>query len=415
MNKIFYGWWVLLGLFLIYAVSNGIGLNTLPKFYPALMKEFKWDQAAVTLPGAMVFFIIAFFSPLVGFLLTRFNPRFLMMLGGIGMIISLFLFAFISSYQTFILAYVLFAVSLSFAGIIASMYILTQWFSAYRGIAVGLFVTGSSIGGMIFPQIAGRLIESQGWQYAAFVLAVVAIFFTFLPLLMIRNSPSELGLLPDGAVNNNTNTSLSSTYESSNALTFKEAIASPTFYLLAFVTATVWFCIPGIIQHQAAYMEGDLKISSVKSANIISIFFGCSILGKVIFGYLSDIFSKQIISTLAILNLTLGSLLLKLSVSNPDTYLLYYAIAYGIGFSGAFTMVQLMVAEFYQGKTYTKVYGIITMVDTLAGSMGVVILGQIRKNYGSYEPSFNLMLGLCLLALICTFWLKKPQNLNKNT
>ena len=43
MKNVYYGWWVLAGLFLIYAASNGIVLNTLPIFYPELIKEFAWN------------------------------------------------------------------------------------------------------------------------------------------------------------------------------------------------------------------------------------------------------------------------------------------------------------------------------------------------------------------------------------
>ena len=46
--KIFYGWWVLLGLFLIYTANNGILIYTLPLFYPELIDEFGWNAEQVT-------------------------------------------------------------------------------------------------------------------------------------------------------------------------------------------------------------------------------------------------------------------------------------------------------------------------------------------------------------------------------
>ena len=40
--RVFYGWYVLGGLFTVYAVSNGVTNFTLPLFYPSLMEEFGW-------------------------------------------------------------------------------------------------------------------------------------------------------------------------------------------------------------------------------------------------------------------------------------------------------------------------------------------------------------------------------------
>jgi nitrate/nitrite transporter NarK len=85
---------------------------------------------------------------------------------------------------------------------------------------------------------------------------------------------------------------------------------------------------------------------------------------------------------------------------------------YGIAFSGAFTMIQVVVAELYSGSSYGKILGIFTMIDTLAGSMGIIVLGSMRKNSGSYLGAFDTMILLCGFACICVLalqFMKKPQ------
>jgi len=52
-KRVFFGWWVLLGIFLSYTALAGIQVYTLPLFYPALIREFGWSTEAVTLGATL--------------------------------------------------------------------------------------------------------------------------------------------------------------------------------------------------------------------------------------------------------------------------------------------------------------------------------------------------------------------------
>jgi MFS family permease len=145
-----------------------------------------------------------------------------------------------------------------------------------------------------------------------------------------------------------------------------------------------------------------------QSGKILGLFFTCAMFGKLIFGFLSDYFSKKTIMLLAIVNLLAGAILLKMTATDPSL-LKVYAVCFGIGFSGAFTMIQLLVAELYQGRHYGRILGVVTMVDTLAGSAGALGLGVLRKTSGSYLSSFQLMIALCVVALVATAFVKKTK------
>ena len=94
--RIFYGWFVLSGLFVMYAVSNGISNFTLPLFYPSLMDEFGWDQSEVTRPAAIKFAFASIYNLIIGYLIDRYAPRPIMALGGITMVIGLIGFVFMT-------------------------------------------------------------------------------------------------------------------------------------------------------------------------------------------------------------------------------------------------------------------------------------------------------------------------------
>ena len=84
-----------------------------------------------------------------------------------------------------------------------------------------------------------------------------------------------------------------------------------------------------------------------------------------------------------------------------------YAVVYGIGFSGTFTMIQLTIAELFAGPTYGRILGLYVAVDTVSASIGIFTLGAIRVQMGSYVPAIDLMLGMVVVSLICVYAIKR--------
>jgi MFS transporter, OFA family, oxalate/formate antiporter len=77
----------------------------------------------------------------------------------------------------------------------------------------------------------------------------------------------------------------------------------------------------------------------------------------------SDRFSKTLIMFCSVLNLIIGLFILRLSGGGNPAVLYAYAVIYGIGYGGMFTMIQLVIADFYAGKHCSRILGMLTMVD----------------------------------------------------
>ena len=406
MGKKYVAWLMLSGLFICYVISNGVILNTLPIFYPELISEFGWDQAEVTRPAQWLFFIVALISPVIGTVLDRGNPRRVMLVGTLLMIAAFFWFAHIRGLLEMTGVYVLFSLGIVMGGIIPSMYILTKWFVRYRGIAVGILLVGSSFGGTLFNPVAAWGIATLGWRGSLLLLgAIAAICMLGSLFLFIRNRPEDIGLGPDGR-EDGPSPENSPGRGSLEGPALGDALRSPSFYLLMLVTGAMWFCIVGVIQHQALYFK-DIGGRLPSSAGVLSVFFFCSILGKLLFGKLGDRYPKKHIMLIATLNLALGALLLVWLESYP-AMVWAYAVVFGIGFSGTFTMIQVLVADFYAGKAYGKILGIVTMVDTLSGVMGILVLGQLRSIQGDYAQALQILLVVSATAAACVPFVKNP-------
>ena len=89
--------------------------------------------------------------------------------------------------------------------------------------------------------------------------------------------------------------------------------------------------------------------------SVFSLFFGCSILGKFCFGLLSDRFDLHRVMATAILMLAIALIVLSQMTGDTATLLHSYAVLAGLGFSGAFTCIQILIAAYYSGPLYGRI------------------------------------------------------------
>jgi len=404
-GRIFYGWWVLVGLFLIYAASNGILLNTMPRIFPNLATEFGWTNEQVTRPANMFFALVAFLNPVAGWLLDRYSIQRLMLIGTVGITLVLALFPMVAELWQLMALYVLFAFSLSLAGLSPSLMLLSRWFVRYRGLAFGILMMASSLGGAAFPWLVNYFLPD--WRLAVWVLAVLGGAMMVLPtLFMVSNYPRDKGLAADGVADPEPEVR---PRPDRFDKVLMNLLRSPLFYLLAFATGTLWFCIVAMLNNQALFFRQEMLLDDTSTTGIYSSFFFAAIVGKVLFGYLADKFDKLKVMMASVLNLALGLALLFLAVPGDVTWPLAYAIVYGVGYAGAFTMIQLMIAEYYAGRNYGVYLGIFLLIDSLAGSIGGVFLAWSADEFASFTAGFTVMMVLCAIAVVCVYVLMRRQ------
>jgi sugar phosphate permease len=309
---------------------------------------------------------------------------------------------YVSSYKQLIVFYVFYAIFISLSGIVSSIYLLSRWFNKYKGLAIGIFLAASSVGGVVFIQIAKAHI-AEGWRVAATWMSICGAIFTLIPIFLLREQPLDENTVIDGKLEPVALQNIEKSVLGDVSL--PQALRMPIFYLVVITTCILWFCINGFMQNQGFYYK-DLKIDPKMGANIATLFSVCAIVGKLLFGFLSDKFDKGTMMLAAIVCLTMGCILLKMSASNI-AYLIPFALVFGLGFSGSFTMIQLWVARLFYGNSYGSILGVITMADTLAGSYGIVTMGAMREKQGDYIGAFILMIVLCCVAVVCTYLVKQ--------
>jgi len=126
---------------------------------------------------------------------------------------------------------------------------------------------------------------------------------------------------------------------------------------------------------------------------------------------LSDHFDKILIMFVVVIFLIVGLSVLRLSSAGNLLGLYGYAAIFGIGYSGTFTMIQLVIAEFFSGQSYGKILGILTMVDVGAGGLAITVIAQLQGTFHSYFPVIETLIGLtCIVAILILFLRRMRRN-----
>ncbi|RYE22938.1 MAG: MFS transporter [Sphingobacteriales bacterium] len=399
MKNIYYGWFMLAALTLMYATTNGVGAYALTVMRPLQIKSFGLDaQSAAFLP-TLLFLTIAVVSPFIGRMLDRYNPRNIIAIGAFGAIGLIFSLAYVTSYTVLCVFYVLYGICMALSGIMSFMYLINKWFDHYKGLATGIMILGSSLGGIIFPRIA--VMAGADWQTSCMYLGIVSAIFLLPALLLIKPEPAVIGSVPDGAYFPERHNAKPAEPDRS----LSDALRSPKFYMVLLVTAILWFCIKGYHQNHGFVIK-DLGQTPAFSAKMLGYFSLMAIVGKLFFGYLSDKIIKEYTIVAAIVVMAADFFIMHTLSSNP-LVLTTFALIAGFGFGGAFTLIQVWVASIYRGKSYGSVLGIVIMVDELSGAAGMIVLGTLRKMTGSFKSGFELMVMLCVVAIVSAVMVRR--------
>ena len=391
-------WPVLSGLFLVYMASNGVTLHTLPLLYPELIETFGWRASEVTLPATVFFIVGALTSPPAGWLLDRYSSRLIIALGGLLLCIGLVAYGMTQTLWQLVAVYALLGLALSLCGLVSNMVMLTSWFASGRGRATGILLMASSLGGALFPFIVGTGLEQSGWRTTV-MFAGIGVGIAILGSAWL--------LLRDGRLTSQAAPAPSPSPRGVGSL--NAALKERRFYAIIFITGSLWFIIIALTQHQSIHLARDIGLAKTLLPAVFSLFFGSSVIGKLGFGLLSDRFDLHKVMAISILLLALALLLLA-QLSALDRVLLYlYAVMAGIGFSGTFTCIQLLIASHYSGTHYGRILAIVVLIDTLCGALGTRVVALLRESQGNYQMALTIMAMLALIAAVVVVLLRSGE------
>ncbi|NNJ11038.1 MFS transporter [Chloroflexales bacterium ZM16-3] len=402
---IFYGWVVVLVCFLVLCVNFGVRLS-FGIFFEALTRggEFGWTRADTAGVFSLSVLVQAFTSALVGWLLDRFGVRWVFAIGLLVLGSGLILTSRIRSLFDFYLAFGLVTgLGTAILGLTIHGTTVSRWFDRRgpRGLAIGLAYAGTGIGILLLAPLIERVIAASGWRPAYLLLAALALAGALpISLLLLRDTPAELGLRPLGAPEAAA-TEPHARHAPERRWTFAEAVRTPAFWLLMLAGLCSLYTLRMVTVHQVAHFV-DRGVSRATAA---AVFGGSGLItaGSYIgFGLLSDRIGRERSFYLgAAAQAVALAMLLALPSDAPLAYLYAYAVLWGVGEGSRSGLLTAIASDRFAGPQLGSIVGTLGAFFGLGAAIGSWAGGLIFDGLGSYTPAFLSALVATGVACAC--------------
>ena len=379
-------------------VSNGMSISGLSVFDEALLDEFGWNRGELKFRDMVTLGVTGLAAPFMGVLLDRYGVRACMLVGWVLLGGAYWLYAEVGSLGELYLVHVILGIVLLLCGLNAGVILVSHWFVRRRGTAIGIALVGTSLGGAIFPQYGTAMIGLLGWREAYRSELVFPLVMLLLTIFVIRSRPADRGMVPLGG-------SAATAGDEPEGVDFATALRSGSFWALATIACTTFYAVLGMQAHIFLHMR-DQEFSVQTATNAVSLFFLCALVGKFAFGVVADAVGPRRVFYLNIAVMLCGAL----ALASLRTELLWAAVvAFGLGWGGVYTVLQLSVITCFGLKAAGKILGTITVLDAIGGGLGIWLTGLMYTWGDSYRLGFSIFCGLIVIALIAIGRVRYPD------
>ena len=358
-RKFFPGWLVVASGFVIMATCYTIFVNCMSLFQPLIASDLGVSLAQYNISNAISTVVSVIGSLVIGHVADKVSGR---ILGSLTVIATSAVLVGMSFVGELWQVYVLFAFSGCFA--VASTRLLislvtASWFTAKRGLAISIALSGSGFGGAILSPIVSSLIVSVGWRSTFLVLAAVCIVAA-LPITAysFRTKPSEIGLKSLGENPGDPSVSTAGDKDEHTApevnVGWSRIKKSPAFWLLV-----VAFLFMGLVSGAIYDRFGNVLGSVACIIACVALCFPTTDLGPIV-----------------------------------------AAVSFGVGTCMGTITPTIAASKQFGMADLGKVTGTITSLEMVGGTVGAIVSGVLFDATGSFASTWIVCLACSVVMLV---------------
>lgn len=398
---VYYGWVIVAIAFVTMAI--GVTARTaFSLFLPPIVDEFGWDRGLAAGAFSFGFFVNALASPLIGRLMDRRGPRFVIEIGVVMLAAGLLLAAFVARpWQMYLTLGLLLCCGAGCLTYTTQSQYLPYWFVRRRGLAISIAFSGAGVGAIVLMPWLQAIVDSAGWRSACTALGLMVLVVLGPINLALRRRPEDIGLLPDGAAvavvgaAPGRRARIVDARWAATEWTIGRAVRTVRFWLLAlgyFCGMVAWYAVQ---VHQTKYLI-ETGFDPLTAAWALGAVAATAIPGQIALGALSDRFGREWVWTVGCAGFAICYACLIGLEHNPDYRLLYLMVATqgALGY-GLTSVMGAMVVEMFEGPQYATIFGVLTIPLMAGGALGPWAAGVVHDLTGSYVPAFVAAIVLC--------------------
>jgi sugar phosphate permease len=397
-SRFHYGWIVVGVTFAVLLIGAGVRSTPGVLMVP-FENEFGWSRATISFAVAVSLGLYGVMGPFAAAFMERFGLRRTMVTALALLAIGVALTRFMrESWQLVLLWGVVVGMGAGAIANVLGAVVATRWFTARRGLVIGLLTGAAAAGQLIFLPTFASVTTHFGWRATVLIIAAVALLLIPLVALLMRERPQDVGLAPYGeatvkpaaapVVGNPFMLSLR---------TLAEAARRRDFWLLAGSFFCCGASTNGLIGTHLIPACLDNGIPEVTSAGLLAAMGMFNILGTTGSGWLSDRVDNRVL--LAVYYSLRGLSLVYLPFSFMSFYGLgLFAVFYGLDWIATVPPTVRLIGTTFGREKSGIVYGWVFAAHQVGASSAAYFAGLMRADLGSYLEAFILSGLMCFIA-----------------
>lgn len=300
----------------------------------------------------------------------------------------------------FFVGALVFGLGESFLNAAGMAHLAENWFVSRRGMVTGMIMAASGVGGAVLGVTLASVIARAGWRVSFLMGAGLMALAWMLVLLLVRDTPQELGLRPYEVHEQRRRKRPVAAGRDWQGLPLRKRLRQPCFYLAAGSILLCAICTYGAYPIVTAHLQ-DQGMSAGFAAAMFSLMMLLLALAKVGVGILSDRMGAARAMLLCMVCNVAGTFLLA-EVSRP-----WQAVAMtllmGVGLCSQTFLQPLLAPELFGRQDSATVSGILLAMVSAGGLIAPPLINFSYDRLGSYTPAL-LVLGVASILVTALFF-----------
>ncbi|MBD5654639.1 MAG: MFS transporter [Candidatus Eremiobacteraeota bacterium] len=398
LGRLHYAWVVAATAFVVLIVVAGIRATPGVLMTP-IERDMGWSAQTISAAAAINITLYGLVGPFAAALMQTFGLRRTMVLGLAIVACGVLSAGFSREPWQLILTWgVIAGTGVGTLAMVLAATIANRWFSTKRGLVTGALTAATATGQLIFLPVLAATAERVGWRSATWIVASAAVLAIVPVVVLIRDRPADVGLLPYGA------TEFADVGRSSgNPLTvafgaLRRASKSSSFWILA---GTFFICgasTNGLIGTHFIAACGDYGIPELKAASLLAAMGIFDLIGTTASGWLSDRLDNRLLLFTYYGLRGLSLLFLPEALASSFAGLSIFTVFYGLDWIATVPPTVRLATQTFGTEEAPIVFGWISAAHQLGAGAIAFGAGTIRTQFASYTPAFEISGVLCIGA-----------------
>ena len=407
----FYGWWIVVGAVIAQFASMGASGQIGGVFLRPMTDELWWTTTEYALGGSAAFVFGGVAGFVIGPIVDRRGPRPLMLLGTFCYAAALLGMSRQQELWQFILLSMLAGgAGVSLVGPLVVNVTISKWFVVRRGWAIALGSIGISLSGLITPVVMTQVVDSIGWRDAYVVLSLTILALLLPVALVMRRSPEDYGMLPDGQRHEDVTSAsaILATQDAANSYTRSEAIRTSGLWALTVGFGLNLAAMSAILVHGIAFMT-DSGFTRTEASIGFAVNGFANLCSKFFWGWSLARFDPRYLSAGAFASSATGVGLMLVAASTASLPIMFLGFfAWGFGFGGTIPLGEFLWAKYYGRRYLGAVRSVGVPFTILFASVGPILVGLTFDAVGAYDGAFFVLVLIYVAGGLTILTSKEP-------